>query len=31
MNSEVFISYASEGRKRILNLVDRLESAEVSV
>ena len=31
MNAEVFISYASKDRKRILDLVDRLESAEVSV
>ena len=31
MNTEVFISYASKDRKRILDLVDRLESADVSV
>ena len=31
MSAEVFISYASKDRKRILDLVDRLESAEVSV
>ena len=31
MNAEVFISYASKDRKRILDLVDRLESADVSV
>jgi len=31
MNSEVFISYASKDRERILHLVDRLESAGVSV
>ena len=31
MSAEVFISYASKDRKRILNLVDRLESAGVSV
>ena len=31
MNAEVFISYASKDRKRILDLVDRLESAGVSV
>ena len=31
MNSEVFISYASQDRKRILDLVDRLSAAGVSV
>ena len=31
MSAEVFISYASKDRKRILDLVDRLESAGVSV
>ena len=31
MNSEVFISYASKDRERILHLVERLESAGVSV
>ena len=31
MNSEVFISYASQDRKRILDLVDRLSTAGVSV
>ena len=31
MNTEVFISYASKDRKRILDLVDRLESDGVSV
>ena len=31
MSAEVFISYASKDRKRILDLVDRLESADVSV
>ena len=31
MNSEVFISYASKDRKRILDLVDRLSAAGVSV
>ena len=31
MNSEVFISYASQDRKRILVLVDRLSAAGVSV
>ena len=31
MNSEVFISYASQERKRILDLVDRLSADGVSV
>ena len=31
MSAEVFISYASKDRERILHLVDRLESAGVSV
>ena len=31
MNAEVFISYASEDRERILALVDRLDAAGVSV
>ena len=31
MSAEVFISYASKDRKRILDLVDRLESVDVSV
>ncbi|HAH98075.1 MAG TPA: hypothetical protein DCO70_01970 [Verrucomicrobiales bacterium] len=31
MNAEVFISYASEDRTRILDLVDRLREARVSV
>ena len=31
MSAEIFISYASKDRKRILDLVDRLESADVSV
>ena len=31
MNTEVFISYASKDRKRIIELVDRLNSAGVSV
>ena len=31
MSAEVFISYASKDRKRILDLVDRLESADISV
>ena len=31
MNAEVFISYASEDRARILDLVERLRSAGVSV
>ena len=31
MSSEVFISYASKDRKRILDLVDRLSAAGVSV
>ena len=31
MNAEVFISYASEDRERILDLVERLRGAGVSV
>ena len=31
MNAEVFISYASEDRLRILDLVERLRGAGVSV
>ena len=31
MNAEVFISYASENRGRILELVERLRGAGVSV
>ena len=31
MSAEVFISYASKDRERILDLVDRLESVDVSV
>ena len=31
MSSEVFISYASKDRERILHLVERLEAAGVSV
>ena len=31
MNAEVFISYASEDRERILDLVEQLRGAGVSV
>ena len=31
MSAEVFISYASQDRERILDLVDRLDAAGVSV
>ena len=31
MSAEVFISYASEDRSRILDLVERLRKADVSV
>ena len=31
MSAEVFISYASKDRERILDLVDRLDAAGVSV
>ena len=31
MSAEVFISYASKDRDRILDLVDRLDAAGVSV